>query len=98
MKLFLKVQLLDLNSPEEMRKRTNELRRFCRFFHLRVQLNPSSTVPDTFLIHLPDDPLLLGETVNALSAYCHYHRVSARLATEKVLVPFDFFLKSLSDN
>jgi len=95
-KWYFKLQLLGYElgeTPDECK--TNALKDFCEA--LQVSVHAHQSWPDTFYVPLPDDEYDACEIINAIQAYCYFHNIARRLASEKVTVPLDEFLKMLSE-
>lgn len=92
---FIRLQLLEDNA-EMIRKQTSDLKKFASLFDLQLHTVPYRDVKDTFLIDLPEDELDFCYLTNAVIAYCYFHRIAHRLASERVTVSFDVFLKNLA--
>ena len=94
--LYYKIQIMDLRNPKTVKGRANALKRFCRHFDLHPVL--SQSFQDTYYIPLPEeDQYLACEMINALDAYCCYHKIASRISFGRVTVPFDEFIKSIDE-
>ena len=95
---YIRIQLIP-NRKNSLQKQTNDLRRFVKLFGTEMKLHevPYADIRDTFLIDLPEDELDACWLINAVQAYCYFHDIPNRLASERLTVPFDVFLRSLAD-
>ena len=94
MNYYFKMQILGYETASQLKKKTNELKRFCKFFDLHPAISPRYN--DTYYVLLPDDPHDHCEVVSALAAYCYFHEIFSRIASDMITVPLDEFLEKLS--
>lgn len=88
---YFKLQCFD----EDLKKGTTALRDLSKIFGLKLH-QPETPWMDTFYIQLPDEPKTACHILNVIDAFAHFHNFSHKLESEKISIPFEKFLKSIS--
>ena len=92
---YIRIQLL-ADDAQMLRRKTSDLKKFATLFGVKLHKVPFARFEDTFLIDLPEDELDFCHLANAVNSFCYFCGNAHRLASERVTVPFDDFLKILA--
>ena len=90
--MYFKVMFLNVKRVREVSRHASALRRFCQFFDLTPDV--MLEYPDSYYIRLPDDQKLTCELINALDAYCFFHKIAGRVCST---YSFDEYIKLLNE-